>query len=121
MGDYGYYNKHYLKTREDGCITDAFSDGPLYGNSTDGYICFNDKGGYQLRLIIDGEPTEENPPLCTIDGIPLYHWDGEKISKRQDEDIQAEIAALPEPGPSPLEQLRADVEFLAVMTGTDLL
>lgn len=113
MEDYMFYNKHYLKTREDGCIIDAFSDGPHYGKSTDGYVCFNDKAGYQLRLFPpDGE---ENPALFEGHGIPLWHWDGEHITARSDEDIQAEIAQLPPPPPSQMEVLRADVDFLLVM------
>lgn len=107
-----FYNNYYLKTREDGAIIDAFSDGPFPERSTDGYTQFG-KGGYQLRLFPpDGE---ENPCLYTIEGVPLYHWDGEKVTRRDDADIQAEIAQLPPPDPSPMEQLRADVDFALAM------
>ena len=107
-----FYNNYYLKTREDGCIIDAFSDGPHYGRDTTGYTQFG-RGGYQLRLFPpDGE---ENPALFEGHGIPLWHWDGEKITARSEEDIQTEIDNLPPPPPSQYEVLRADVDFLLVM------
>lgn len=118
--DFGFYNRHYIKVREDGVITDAFSDGPLNGKKPDGYICFNEKAGYQLRLIVDGELTEENPPLRTMDGIPLYKWDGEAICRRTENEIQEDRAKIPPPPPSDFEKLRADVDFIAVMQGVEL-
>lgn len=120
MDEFEFFNRCYLKTREDGAIVDAWSDGPLRDKPTEGAVCFNDKGGYQLRLIVDGELTEENPPLRTMDGIPLYKWDGEAICRRTENEIQEDRAKIPPPPPSPLEQLRADVDFIAVMQGVEL-
>lgn len=117
MDEFEFYNKHYLKTREDGAITDAWSDGPLRDKPVDGAVCFNDKGGYQLRLILDGEPTEENPPIWTMDGIPLYKWDGHSVHKRTSEEIEADRAKIPPPPPSPIEQLRADMSTVNAAAG----
>lgn len=114
-----FYNKYYLKIREDNAIVDAFSDGPYNERSTDGYILFG-QGEYQLRLTIDGVETEENPPLYTMDGIPLYKWDGETVKERTEEEIAADRAAIPAPPPSPQEQLRADVDFIAALQGVSL-
>lgn len=50
MDEFEFFNRCYLKTREDGAIVDAWSDGPLRDKPTEGAVCFNDKGGYQLRL-----------------------------------------------------------------------
>ena len=55
-----------------------------------------------------------------MDGIPLYKWDGEQAIPRTEEEIAADRAAIPEPPPSPQEQLRADVDFLAAMQGVSL-
>lgn len=109
-----FYNHYYLRTRDDGAIIDAFSDGPHYDKSTDGYILFG-QGGYQLRLTINGKQTEENPPIYDMDGIPLYKWDGIKVIPRTAEEIETERAAIPVPLPSAQEQLRADVDFLFIM------
>lgn len=114
-----FYNRYYLKTRDDGAIIDAFSDGPHNDKSTDGYIIFG-QGGYQLRLTINGKQTEENPPLYTMEGIPLYKYVNGEIVNRGDAEIQSEIDMIPPPAPSAQEQLRADVDFIAVMTGVDL-
>ena len=107
--EYEFYSNYYLKIREDGAITDAWSDGPFGGRSAEGYILFG-RGRYQLRLTIDGRETEENPPLTDGEGIPLYKWDGEAVHKRTEEEIGADRAKLPPQAPSPLEKLRAEVE-----------
>lgn len=114
--DYDFYNKHYLKTREDGAIIDAWSDGPLRDKPTDKAICFNDKGSYQLRLIINGLLTEENPPIRTYDGIPLYKFENGIIKSRTEEEISTDRALIPPSPPTAMEQLRADVDFILVMS-----
>lgn len=91
------YNRHYITTRSDGAITDAWSDGPHHGKDTTAAICINDKGGYQFRLYPDGE---ENPLLYDIDGIPLYRWDGKQVAPRTEAEIAADRAAIPAPPPT---------------------
>lgn len=113
----GIYNRHYIKIREDGALTDAWSDGPHPGKDTAGAVCINDRGGYQLRLRPGGE---ENPNLYTFDGIPLYKWGGEQVVPRAENEIEFERATIPMPPPSAQEQLRADVDFIAAMTGVRL-
>lgn len=112
-----FYNHHYIATRPDGAITDAWSDGPHRNKSTENAICINEQGGYQFRLMPDGE---ENPPIFTEDGIPLYKWDGSQVVPRSEAEIEADRAAIPIPPPSTQEQLRADVDFIAAMTGVTL-
>lgn len=111
------YNRHYIITDAQGCVIDGWSDGPHPDRDTAGAICINDQGGYQFRLAPDGE---ENPPLYTMDGIPLYKWDREQVIVRTEEEIAADRAAILEPPPSQQEQLRADVDFLAAMQGVSL-
>ncbi len=112
-----YYNKHYITFDSRNRITDAWSDGPSPERDTTGAICINEQGGYQFRLFPGGE---ENTALYDMDGIPLYKWDGEKVVLRTSEEIEADRAAIPEPPPSELERLRADVDFLAAMDGVSL-
>ncbi len=112
-----YYNKHYIITDTKGSITNGWSDGPRSDLDTTNAICINDKGGYQFRLTPDGE---ENPPLYTMDGIPLYKWDGKQAVRRTDEEIEADHAAIPEPAPTEMERVRADVDFLSAMMGVSL-
>jgi len=104
-----YYNKHYIKTRDDGAIIDCWSNGPHPDRDTTNAICISDKGGYQFRFTPDGE---ENPPIYDADGIPLYKWDGQAVVKRTAEEIAADRAAIPAPPPSEMEQLRADNALL---------
>ena len=113
----GFYSKHYVTTDGQGRIIDGWSDGPRPDRDTTNAICINEQGGYQFRLFPDGE---ENPPLYTMDGIPLYRWDGESVIPRTEEEIEADRTAMPEPPPSVQEQLRADVDFLAAMQGVIL-
>ena len=112
-----FYNRHYITTRPDSAIIDGWSDGPHQEKPTANAICINEQGGYQFRLYPGGE---ENPPIRTIDGIPLYRWDGEQVVPRTKEEIEADRAAIPAPSPSAQEQLRADVDFIAAMTGVSL-
>lgn len=111
------YNKHYILTNSQGVIIFGWSDGPDPDRDSTEGICINEQGGYQFRLSPGGE---KNPPLYTMDGIPLYRWDGEQAIRRTEEEIAADRAALPAPPPSPQEQLRADVDFLAAMQGVSL-
>lgn len=115
-----YYNKHYIKTRADSAIIDRWSDGPHPNRDTADAICINEQGSYQAYLIIDGVRTEENPSIYDEDGIPLYKWDGQAVVKRTAEEIAADKAAIPPAPPSEMEQLRADVDFLAAIGGLSL-
>lgn len=112
-----YFNNHYITTDPKGRITSGWSEGPIPGRDTTGAVLLTDQGGYQFRLTPDGE---ENPALYTEDGIPLYRWDGERVVRRSEEEVQADRAAVPPPAPSAQEQLRADVDFLAAMQGVTL-
>ena len=58
--------------------------------------------------------------LYTHDGIPRYRWDGSKAILRPDEELDADRAAVPAPAPTAQEQLRADVDYIAAMTGVSL-
>ena len=112
-----YCNKHYITVRPDGAIADAWSSGPHPKKDTSGAICINERGSYQFRLHPGGE---ENPPMRTMDNIPLYKWGGSQVINRTAEEIEADRAAIPAPPPTAQEQLRADVDFIAAMTGVEL-
>lgn len=112
-----YYNKHYITTNTRGLIVDGWSNGPHPEKNIIGAICINEHGGYQFRLSPDGE---ENPPLYTMDGIPLYKYVNGEIIARTDTEIAADRAALSEPPPTAQEQLRADIDFIAAMQGVTL-
>lgn len=58
--------------------------------------------------------------IYTQDGIPRYKLADGKAQERTAEEIAADIAAIPAPPPTAQEQLRADVDYLAIMTGIDL-
>ena len=110
------YNKHYITVDERGRITNGFSDGFYQPSEAD--ICINEKGGYQFRLFPGGE---ENPPLyewpCRI---PLYKYENGEVVKRTEDEIGADIAALPVPEetPSQIDQIEAQVVYTAMMTDT---
>ena len=112
-----FIDLHYITTDARGRITSGWSDGPHPDRDITDAICINEQGGYQFRLFPGGE---ENPPLYTMDGVPLYRWDGESAVPRTAEEIEADRAAMPEPPPTAQEQLRADVDFLAALQGVSL-
>ncbi len=112
-----FYNKHYITIDAQKHITAGWSDGPRPECDTTDAICINDEGGYQFRLFPGGE---ENPSIYTMDGVPLYRWDGEKAVPRTDEEIEADRAAIPEPAPTEMERIRADLDYISAMTGVSL-
>lgn len=109
-----FYNKHYITVDEQNRITSGWSDGPHRDRDTTDAICINEQAGYQFRLVLGGE---ENPALHTIDGIPMYKWDGVKAVRRSEAEIAADRAVLPEPLPTEQEQIRADIDFLFAIGG----
>ena len=112
-----FYNKHYILLDTNSVITDAWSDGPHPEKDAASAICINKQGGYQFRLILNGKPTVENPPIHDEYGIPLYKWDGRQVIRRTQAEIEADRSAIPEAPPSAQEQLRADVDSLAAIAG----
>lgn len=109
-------SKVYVKTDEHGRITSC--DG--------GYTTPEDLSGWTQ---ID-EGTGDKYNLCqshyfdgglyTQDGIPRYKLVDGKAVERTVEEIEADRAAIIHPAPPALEQLRADVDFIAAMQGVEL-
>lgn len=50
-------------------------------------------------------------PLYTEDGIPRYKLDRGRVVERTEEEIAADLAAMPEPEPGPQEQMQAAVRL----------
>lgn len=110
-----YYNKHYIKVDSSNRIVDGFSD--AFREADEDSICINEQGSYQFRMFPDGE---ENPSLTDMDGIPLYQWDGLTVTRRSEEDIESDRAALPVPVATPTESERLaalEAAMLAIMAG----
>lgn len=109
------YNKHYVAVDDRGRITDGWSNGPLYDKNISEAICINERGSYQFRLVPGGE---ENPPLFTVDNIPLYKLVDNQVVPRPEDEIDADRAAIFAPGPTAAEQLEAQITYTAMMTNT---
>ena len=116
MEPVNFYNKHFITVDEQNRIVRGFSDAFRQPADTD--ICINEQGGYQFRLFPGGE---ENPSLHEWQHmIPLYKYENGKVVKRTEEEIEADIAALPQPEevPSQLDRVEAQAFFTAMMTDT---
>lgn len=111
------YNHHYITTDAYRCIIDGWSDGPYPDKEFSEAICINDHGGYQFKLIPDGE---ENPSLYSIDGIPLYKWNGEQVVPRTDAEIESDRNKLQSKQlPSTEQRLEAlEAAMLSMMGGS---
>lgn len=110
-----HFNKHYIKTDDQGRVVDAWSDGPCPDKDAAGAICINQEGGYQFRLTPGGE---ENPRLLDHRGVALYKYAGGQIVARSQAEIAADVAAIPAPGPSAAQRLEAQVTYTAIVTDT---
>lgn len=113
-GECGYdlsrwFSKHYIIVDERNRITSGWSDGPHPDRDTTGAICINDKGGYQFRLFPGGE---ENPCLYEWSHmIPLYKYENGQVIRRTEEEIAADIAAIPIPvSPPTMEERLSAIE-----------
>lgn len=95
------------------------------------YYLVLDEDGYLLghrSVLLDGDDQETMPVVESLDGLDLdgvrlraHHWDGEKLALDENRLAALEEAnAVAEQMPSPQEQLRADVDFIAAMTGVEL-
>lgn len=109
------YNKHYIVVDDQGRITGAWSDGPSPDMNTADAVCINEQGGYQFRLTPGGE---ENPLLFTKEGVPLYKLKNGKVLERTTKEIEADLNAIPAPGPTDAQRLEAQVTYTAMMTDT---
>lgn len=91
------------------------SYGNMQSNSAPGLVAFPDE--------LMGEFFKDGKQAA---GFCVIEHDGEKVTScTWDEDAyQAYIASLPEPEPEPepteLDQLRADVDYIAMETGVEL-
>ena len=63
---------------------------------------------------IDGKAYDEH-------NIPLWKQVNGQIVKRTQEEIESDLAELPEPEPTELDFLRSDVDFLLMMIEGDTL
>lgn len=108
-----FYNRHYITVDAQGRIVDGFSDAFREPGAND--ICINEQGGYQFRLFGGGT---ENPVLRNENGISLYKYEGGAVVRRSADEIDADIAALPEPAPTADERRDAQIFYTAMMTDT---
>lgn len=58
--------------------------------------------------------------IYTSDGIPRYKLLNGKSEARTEDEIEADRAAIIQSNPSVLDQLRADIDFIAAMQGVEL-
>lgn len=116
MDDMNFYNKHYISVDEQNRIVSGFSNAFCLPSETD--ICINEQGGYQFRLFPNGE---ENPALFEFEHmIPLYKYENGEVRHRSDDEIEADIAALPVEDDTPTEEedtaaMLVDHEFRLTM------
>lgn len=97
-------NKHYIRIDEKGRIIKGFSD--AFEQPQEGDTVINEQGGRHFRLPVENRV---NPPLKTDEGIPLYKYEDKEVKERSEEEIQADIDALPPPPPSISERV-AEIE-----------
>ena len=93
-------NKHYVRIDENGNIIKGFSD--AFEKPQEGDIVITEQAGRHFRLPFHNQV---NPPLQTNEGIPLYKYEDGEVKARGEEEIQADIDALPDPPPTTTERV----------------
>ena len=97
-------HKHYIRI-QDGKIVKGFSD--AFESPTKDDILIAEDAGRHFELF-----DQINPPLTNERGIALYKHSKGKVVERTKVEIDADIANIPEPEPSEMEQLKAKVEAM---------
>ena len=80
--------KHYIKIDDNGFIIDGFSS--AFGHDPKGFILICEDENYLFHFCAD---SEENPQLFGEHKVPLYKWDGKKVTARAQKDIDADTEA----------------------------
>ena len=103
--------KHYILTDESGRILRGFSDD--FEQPEASAICINDDGGrhFELKGIV-------NPTLMDIQGRYRYKLVDGKVVERTPEEL--EEVPTPVAPPTTEDQLRADVDYLAMIMEVNL-
>lgn len=109
MGGY----KHYIRVNAQDVVIHCFSDAFEKPGTDD--ICINEQAGRHFELF-----GQVNPLITTAEGVPMYKWDGEQVVERTEQEIQADIDALPPHPPSAQERLEAlEQAMLDLILGGD--
>lgn len=105
--------RHYIKIDDRNRVLHGYSDAFEQPESND--ICIADDAGRHFELF-----GEINPQLTTVEGVPLYKWDSDQVVKRLEQEIQADVDALPPHPPSAQERLEAlEQAMLDLILGGD--
>lgn len=109
-------SKVYIKIDENNCVLACEG----------GYTLNNIKNINEWIFIDEGEGDKYN--LCqahyfdgglyTEDGICRYKYENDKYALRTDEEIESDRIAIPQPEPSQLDIIEAQVVYTAMMTNT---
>lgn len=97
-----FYNTYFIEINEQNNIIKGWSS--AFAPATKNSIIINEQGSYQFRLFPNGE---ENPNLFTIDNIPLYKWENQKVIQRTEAEINEERKSL-----QPIQIPKSKIEVL---------
>lgn len=101
--------RHYIKIDDRNRVLHGYSD--AFELPEQGDICINEQAGRHFELF-----GQVNPLITTAEGVPMYKWDGEQVVERTEQEIQADVDALPPHLPSAQERLEAlEQAMLALM------
>lgn len=104
----------YVQVNEGGCVVAVNSSAFL--TSTQSWIEVERGSGDKYH---HAQGNYLPKPIYTDEGIPRYRLEDGAIVQRSPEEIEADLAGLVVPI-TPMEQLRADVDFLAALQGVVL-
>lgn len=78
-------------------------------------------------LIDEGEPCDKRNlaqshyfpgGLYTMDGIPRYKYENNTVTLRTETELSTDRASIPEPAPTKLDRVEAQVTYTAMVTDT---
>ncbi len=96
--------KVYVKVNENNCVTDVNSS--VFLDSVSDWLEIDEGLGDKYS---HAQGNYFDTSLMNEQGIYIYKWTGTEVVKRTDEEIQADIDALPTQKPSETEMLKAQL------------
>ena len=104
----------YVQVNEGACVVAV--DSSAFLTQTEGWVEVDQGAGDRYH---HAQGNYLPKPLYTKEGIPRYKLENGAVVERSQEELAADLAGLVEPV-TPMEQLRADVDFLAALQGVVL-
>lgn len=98
-----FYNKHYIRTNQNGYIVYGFSD--AFDSPLETDICIDQQGGRKFELLGVVNPEIHNLQMCY-----LYKYENGAVRLSTADELQEQLSGMPTPELTPFEIFQQETE-----------